>query len=129
MRAAKPPSVAIQPPSSPGIGHNQPPPDVFEGRLTMSIEETGTALGIKRDSVYALIQTGRLIASKFGARTVVHTSSIRQLLGRDAAGPAAARSRQGAGQGSRAAIRQPMKKVADVASTSATGSGQRMDNP
>ena len=80
MRAAKPPSVAIQPPSSPGIGHNQPPPDVFEGRLTISIEETGTALGIKRDSVYALIQTGRLIASKFGARTVVHTSSIRQLL-------------------------------------------------
>jgi excisionase family DNA binding protein len=65
----------------PGIGHNQPPPaDVFDGRLTVSIDETANALGVGRDTVYIMIQDGRLTASKFGARTVVHTNSIRQLL-------------------------------------------------
>jgi excisionase family DNA binding protein len=65
---------------NPGTGHNQPPPDVFDGRLTVSIDETATALGVGRDTVYIMVQDGRLIASKFGARTVVHTNSIRQLL-------------------------------------------------
>lgn len=66
-----------------GPGHNQPPeplPDVFEGRLTISIDETAAALGIGRDTVYIMIADGRLIASKFGVRTVVHVASIRRLL-------------------------------------------------
>lgn len=76
-----PRAIAKQSPSaSPGIDHNQPPPDVFDGRLTVGIDETAIALGVGRDTVYVMIQDGRLIASKFGARTVVHTASIRQLL-------------------------------------------------
>ena len=66
---------------SPCIGQDQQPVDnVFNGRLTVSINDTAAALGVGRDTVYVMIQDGRLIASKFGARTVVHTSSIRQLL-------------------------------------------------
>ena len=62
---------------------SQPPetlPDVFGGRLTISIDETAAALGIGRDTVYVMIADGRLIASKFGVRTVVHVASIRCLL-------------------------------------------------
>jgi excisionase family DNA binding protein len=70
--------------SSAGIGHNQPPepllPDVFDGRLTVSVDETAAALGIGRDSVYLMLQRGDLTASKFGTRTVVHVASIRTLL-------------------------------------------------
>jgi hypothetical protein len=66
-----------------GPGHNQPPealPDVFDGRLTISIDETAAALSIGRDAIYIMIGDGRLIASKFGVRTVVHVASIRRLL-------------------------------------------------
>jgi len=66
--------------ASAGIGYAEPPPDMFDGRLTVGIDETATALGVGRDTVYIMLQDGRLIASKFGHRTVVHTSSIRQLL-------------------------------------------------
>jgi len=70
--------------ASPDIGHNQPPeplpPDVFDGRLTVSIDEAATALGVGRDTVYNMIQDGRLVASKFNTRTAVHVISIRTLL-------------------------------------------------
>jgi excisionase family DNA binding protein len=55
-------------------------PDAFDGRLTISIDETSAALGVGRDTVYVMIGDGRLVASKFGTRTVVHVASIRNLL-------------------------------------------------
>jgi excisionase family DNA binding protein len=60
----------------------QPPiqPALFEGRLGCSIDETATALGVQRDTVYRLIAEGRLTISKLGRRTIVHVASIQRLL-------------------------------------------------
>jgi excisionase family DNA binding protein len=52
----------------------------FDGRLGVSIDETATALGVQRDTVYRLIGDGRLIASKLGRRTIVHVASVQRLL-------------------------------------------------
>ena len=52
----------------------------FEGRLGISIDETATALGVQRDTVYRLIGDGRLIVSKLGRRTIVHVTSVQRLL-------------------------------------------------
>jgi excisionase family DNA binding protein len=52
----------------------------FEGRLGISIDETATALGVQRDTVYRLIGDGRLIVSKLGRRTIVHVASVQRLL-------------------------------------------------
>jgi excisionase family DNA binding protein len=81
-RATKlPDTTNLSSPRTPGIGHNQPPA-LFDDRLTVSIDETAAALGVGRDTVYVMISDGRLVASKFGKRTVIHTASIRQLLER-----------------------------------------------
>ncbi len=59
--------------------------DIFEGRLGISINETCTALGLRRDKVYELIAKGEpdgLTASQIGRRTVVHVASIKRLLAR-----------------------------------------------
>ena len=40
---------------------------LFEGRLGASIEETATALGVQRDTIYRLIGDGRLTISNSGA--------------------------------------------------------------
>ena len=60
----------------------QPPiqPALFEGRLGCSIDETATALGVQRDTVYRLIAEDRLTVSKLGRRTIVHVASIQRLL-------------------------------------------------
>ena len=55
-------------------------PTLFEGRLGCSIDETATALGVQRDTVYRLIAEGRLTISKLGRRTIVHVASIQRLL-------------------------------------------------
>ena len=55
-------------------------PTLFEGRLGCSIDETATALGVQRDTVYRFIAEGRLTISKLGRRTIVHVASIQQLL-------------------------------------------------
>jgi excisionase family DNA binding protein len=56
------------------------PPVLFEGRLGCSIDETATALGVQRDTVYRLIAEDRLTVSKLGRRTIVHVASIQRLL-------------------------------------------------
>ena len=55
-------------------------PTLFEGRLGCSIDETATALGVQRDTVYRLIAEGRLTIYKLGRRTIVHVASIQRLL-------------------------------------------------
>src|SRR5215469_765335 len=65
-------SLSAQRPSTPSAP--------FEGRLGISIDETATALGVQRDTVYRLIGDGRLIVSKLGRRTIVHVTSIQRLL-------------------------------------------------
>ena len=52
----------------------------FEGRLGTSINETATALGVQRDTVYRLIGDGMLTVSKLGRRTIVHVASVQRLL-------------------------------------------------
>jgi excisionase family DNA binding protein len=85
MRAAKP-SDSLPPSRTPGIDHNNPPPDTtspplpLEGRLGCSINEAAKALGLQRDSIYRMITDGRLTGSKMGRRTIVHVASIHRLL-------------------------------------------------
>ena len=55
-----------------------PPP--FGGRLAVSINETAEALNVDRDTVYKLVAEGRLVMSKIGRRSIIHTASIQQLL-------------------------------------------------
>jgi excisionase family DNA binding protein len=52
----------------------------FEGRLGISIDETASALGVQRDTVYRLVGDGRLTVSKLGRCTIVHVASIQRLL-------------------------------------------------
>lgn len=49
--------------------------------LALSINDTAAALSCGRDSVYKLIEQGRLRGVRIGDRTVVPMSSIRELLG------------------------------------------------
>lgn len=50
-------------------------------RMTISIAATAQTLGICRGTVYNLINRGKLRSAKVGARTVISTASIRELLG------------------------------------------------
>ena len=49
-------------------------------RLALTINETASVLSIHRDSVYKLLHSGELVASKVAGRTVVHVASIQRLL-------------------------------------------------
>ena len=55
-----------------------PPP--FGGRLAVSINETAEALNVDRDTVYKLVAEGRLVMSKLGRRSIIHTASILRLM-------------------------------------------------
>jgi excisionase family DNA binding protein len=50
------------------------------GRRAHSITETCALLGLGRDSIYAAIRDGRLVARKFGKRTVIVDDDLRQFL-------------------------------------------------
>jgi hypothetical protein len=76
MRQPKPSAASL-------VEEDEAPPIPFEGRLGISINETCTALGLRRDKVYELIAKGGpegLTASQIGRRTVVHVASIKRLL-------------------------------------------------
>jgi hypothetical protein len=49
-------------------------------RAAHSIPEVCAATGLGRDSVYAAIRTGKLIARKYGRRTVVLDDDMRAFL-------------------------------------------------
>jgi excisionase family DNA binding protein len=57
-----------------------PSPQPFGGKLTVSINEAAEALSVVRDSIHRMINDGRLVASKVGRKTAVHSASIHQLL-------------------------------------------------
>jgi Helix-turn-helix domain len=50
-------------------------------RAAHSIPEVCAATGLGRDSVYAAIRTGQLVARKYGRRTVVLDDDLRAFLG------------------------------------------------
>jgi excisionase family DNA binding protein len=50
------------------------------GRRAHTIEQMCALTGIGRDGVYAAIRDGRLVARKFGRRTLVTDEDLRQFL-------------------------------------------------
>ena len=48
---------------------------------TMTVEETGEALGISRTSAYEGVRTGEIPAIRIGRRIVVPTAEVRRMLG------------------------------------------------
>jgi excisionase family DNA binding protein len=57
----------------------------FEQRGAASVRETAEYLGVGVNSVYNLINDGKLKAVKFGSRTSITTASARALLQPEAA--------------------------------------------
>ena len=57
-------------------------------RPTMTVEETGEALGISRASAYEGVRSGAIPSIKIGRRIVVPTAALRRLLELD--GPVSA---------------------------------------
>jgi excisionase family DNA binding protein len=49
-------------------------------KLTVTIEEAATALGIGRNSAYAAARTGEIHTIKVGKRVLVPISSLQQML-------------------------------------------------
>ena len=47
--------------------------------LFVTIPEAGNVLGVKRSTIYRLLDDGRLRATKLGARRLVSVASIREL--------------------------------------------------
>ena len=52
----------------------------FLGRLGCSIDAAGRALGLKRDAIYDLLASGKLVTSRIGRGRVVHIDSLHRLL-------------------------------------------------
>jgi excisionase family DNA binding protein len=50
------------------------------GRLAFSIMEVTASTGLGRDTVYKAIREGRLIARKFGRRTLITERDLRAFL-------------------------------------------------
>lgn len=48
--------------------------------LALSINDTATALGLGRTSIYAMISDGRLEAFRLGRRRLVRMESIKRLV-------------------------------------------------
>ena len=70
------PRAKTKQPTAPELRNESPLGD----RLALTINETATVLSIHRDSVYKLLHSGELVASKVAGRTVVHVASIQRLL-------------------------------------------------
>ena len=49
-------------------------------RLTYSIDEVATALGVSRLAVTQRIATGEIAARKFGSRVLIEAESVRRFL-------------------------------------------------
>lgn len=47
--------------------------------LFVTIPEAGNLLGVKRSTIYRLLDDGRLRATKLGSRRLVSVASIREL--------------------------------------------------
>ncbi len=56
-------------------------PPVLRDRLTVSVEEAGTVLGISRGSAYEAARTGELPTFKIGRRIVVPVHRLLELIG------------------------------------------------
>lgn len=52
--------------------------------ITVSINSTMSSLNLGRTKIYELIASGKLKTIKVGGRRLVHTDSIRALVGRAA---------------------------------------------
>lgn len=50
------------------------------GRRAHTIDQTCSLLGLGRDTVYAMIRDGRLVARKLGRRTLITDDDLRQFL-------------------------------------------------
>jgi excisionase family DNA binding protein len=50
------------------------------GRVALSIAEVSAVTGLGRDGVYAAINSGKLVARKFGRRTIITDDDLRQFL-------------------------------------------------
>jgi excisionase family DNA binding protein len=50
------------------------------GRAAFTVAEVCAHTGIGRDSIYAAIRTGKLIARKLGRRTIITDSDLRRFL-------------------------------------------------
>jgi excisionase family DNA binding protein len=51
------------------------------GRQAHSINEAAALIGIGRDGVYRAINEGKLVARKFGKRTIILDNDLREFLG------------------------------------------------
>lgn len=56
-----------------------------DGRLTVSISETCRLSGLSRSKIYELIASGGLKTTHVGRRHLVYVTSLRSLLGEEAA--------------------------------------------
>jgi len=53
----------------------------YKGRVGYSINEAAAAAGLGRDSIYAAIRRGDLVARKFGKRSIILDADLREFLG------------------------------------------------
>jgi excisionase family DNA binding protein len=54
--------------------------NIIERRRAHTIHETCALTGIGRDTIYALIRSGKLTARKLGRRTLITDDDLRQFL-------------------------------------------------
>lgn len=67
-----PPEAKAAPPPPP-----HPPPLIPAERITYTVREAASALGIGRTSIWMAIKDGRLAAIKLGHRTLIPAESLR----------------------------------------------------
>jgi hypothetical protein len=53
----------------------------YKGRVGYSINEAAAVAGLGRDSIYAAIRAGKLVARKYGKRTIILDPDLRAFLG------------------------------------------------
>ena len=61
--------------------HHYPALDLIEGRITVSIEEVATILGISRSIVYGAVRSGQLPSRRLGRRIVIPVPLLLDWLG------------------------------------------------
>lgn len=63
-------------------------------KLTLTVEETATILGISRGLAYEMVRNGKLPALRLGKRLVIPRSALEHLLEEPAGQPAAIETKQ-----------------------------------